>query len=685
MAVAAGRTDTWLRHAHRLKGALEPMMLSTEDEARVRAAIATPGQAADLYANLLRRADRWSAAPGVATPADDGGAMDWRHVVWERLTDVAFIQRMDPAAERGEWLRNEVLAICDRPADDWIGPFFRPRENPPQGMLETAHIGIALATALWLCPDLFDQAEQERIRVALRSNCHEPCRTALPHRSGNNWFMVLLAGFATTAVLLDDAEAIKASVEHYQHAHSLYQPDSYDESLQYWNYASVHLAHTRDVLLAHDPRLADRLDVAAYTQVVPWAVYSHLAMKPTPGWGPGAYPRALNFGDSAAMFRPSGDLLLHIASRSRASHPTEAGLARWLFDTTYADPALPSAGGDTFGFFNNYRWRSLALLSEAAEAIGPEDAGLPRTRGFAAGPVITRDDWRDDGTVLGMQAGHEQLRTASHRHCDENSFMVIYRGERILADPGHCTYRLPANRASAATDSHSTWTFATADGHPLEQAKPTTAHSPSNRRTLLTDDGQVTAVRADAASAYGEPITRAERTWLAILPNIVLIIDRIEASEPVHVRSHFIANNRDNALQTNIASHTRLVFRRGDVALKLLQVASQSPEGPNVGDLQRGWTSMHDVYHPEPNQRGQSREGAGARYTLTTARPATSHLAVYAVLMDEESSIRAWHATGSFGDGIEMSNAGSSLWRLQLTDDGAPTLTDVSSGRVRSY
>ena len=74
-----------------------------------------------------------------------------------------------------------------------------------------------------------------------------------------------------------------------------------------------------------------------------------------------AYPRSINFGDCAAIFRPSGDILLHIAAimTTRSS----ADFARWLFDTTYADPTLEPDELATFGFFNQFGWRSVALLA----------------------------------------------------------------------------------------------------------------------------------------------------------------------------------------------------------------------------------------------------------------------------------------------------------------------------------
>jgi hypothetical protein len=223
-------------------------MISIDNEqlARVRAAISSEGMASRLYTALARRERGYTAEPGIVTAAD---SMDWWHVVWERMSDVAFMQRIEPSDERAEWLRTETLAICDRPLDDWIGPFFRERTSPPVGMLETAHVGLAVASAAALCPEVFSDAERDRIAAALKEKCQIPCERALTQRVAtleraagasqkrgrlNNWFIVLLNGYGTvSAYLRDDTALIRAS-EYYALASKLYNAVCYGESLHDW-------------------------------------------------------------------------------------------------------------------------------------------------------------------------------------------------------------------------------------------------------------------------------------------------------------------------------------------------------------------------------------------------------------------------------------------------------------------
>lgn len=660
------------------------IVLTAPTEQRIRADVSKPGLAADIFAAVKRRADRCTATPGFEAAGDLGGPMAWWHVAWERLADAAFVQRLEPTEERADWIRAQVLGICNEPIDDWLGPFFRERSDPPSGTLETSHVVLGVITAFSLCGDLFTGAEHALAREVVRTHGMLLCHRGMERMAGhalNNWYMVLLNGYGTAAVFLDDRPAIKETVERFATAATVYEDDSYGESLQYWNYASNHLAHLYEVLVERDPAMAEQLDISCYTRCIPWVVHSFMYMRPLDGWGDGSYPRSLNFGDSAAVFRPSADLLLHIATRARETHPVEAGLARWLFDTTYADPDLEPVGGDTFGFFNDMRWSVLARLPDAPAAISPNRADLDLTGAFACGTVAVRDQWDDPTTVLGMQAGHLSLRTANHRHADQNSFILAHRGERFLADPGHCCYRLPAQQVSIASRSHSTWTFELpAQGEQIGQHQPPAESDLSGRRLLCSDDGGITVVRADAAVAYPGPIERAERTWVAALPDVVFVIDVIGASEPVRVHSHFVLNNRDNALHTSGGADAGLRFQRGAAALKLVRLMATSGNERNAGELVRGWTYMHDVYHPEPNRPGQSREGAGEIYTFTTRNPAESHLALYAIALDTTARIDSWRMSSAAGGGFDIECDGELRWHLDHVRDTTFVFADLKGG-----
>jgi hypothetical protein len=668
------------------------LVLTDEDVHQLRRTADSDTVDGTLYRSLRERADRWSRTPGLTTP---GGTMKWWHVSWERVADVAAMHRLEPSDQYATWLHEETLRIVRASEDAWIGPFFRARGPVAVGALETAHLTLAVSTAASLCPGVFDAGEHDEIRSVLRDRGQVLCRRFLdrteglevatapqpdgPRRQLNNWAMVLLNGYGTASVLLEDRDAITETIERFGILTGLFESDSYGESVQYWNYAASQLAHLHDVIRAYDPALATGLDLDCYTRCVPWVVSSHLHMKPLAGHGDQPQPRVLNFGDSASTFRPTADVLLHIAARAARSHPAEAGLARWLFEETYAGPEQGRGEGESFGFVNSFRWSSLLLLGEAAAPLSPSAAGLDLARSFAEGTAVVRDRWEAPRTVLGVHGSHDPMKVASHRHADQNSFILVHQGERIFVDPGHCCYRLETQRIATLGPSHNTLSFVGAGG-PIEQLKSVHSLQYPGARPSVETDGDVTIVRSDAGGAYPDPIRNVERTWVSRLPHALFIVDHVTADEPVQVETHFVLNNRDGALRVDEHELFRdperaatLTVQRHGAGARLIRAAS-TDEGHDLGQTPlRRWGYVHDFYHPEPNQAGQGREGSASIYTFSTDRGATDYLAVHAVVLDDADEVDRWEVAGTMTDGFV------------LTRDTEPYLDlRLAGGRVRS-
>jgi hypothetical protein len=663
---------------------------------------------------LIERTMRNTRFPGLVQPSDTN---EWWHIIWERLSDVAFIcflaknsnnfyvskiefvsetdqttyQKLDdnpcvfplisdlinkviksheliPKTEivrLREWLKDVVLDTIRKSADEWIGPSFRKRSKKLVGYLETAHAGIGIAIVLDLCPDIFTTTELDEIREALISKSQKLCGKWLDvsikrKNITNNWFMVFLNSYGTVSAILGDQAGVEKSVENYELAVKLYNEDSYSESLQYWNYASLHLAHLFEVLVNYNPSLESKLDILCYTRCMPWVASSFLEMRPLVGWGELAYPRSLNWGDSSAIFRPSADLLLHISRRAKKSMPIEAGLASWMFQETYQDPKLDPDDRATFGFFNNFLFPTILNWRYTKNPVTPEQANLPLAIKFSNGNVIVRDRWHNTSTVLGVQAGYEPLRASGHRHEDQNSFILSYGSEDFFVDPGHCCYRLNIQTHSKSAPHHSTWTFITKNGTSLKQ-KPILGSiykkAPVlNQLKLLCQEGNMTVIESDAADVYGKPIQKAQRTWILCGANSIFLVDRIESKQSVAVKASFLLNNREGKLQTQVITPRQLLFRRGDIAIKFALVAAVSRNSfwyrdyPLYLDGKNNDTGatfsqrcgyVHDCYHPQPNQRGQGAEGSGIIDTWTTPF-ACEHLLIYAIAMDHIEHILDW-------------------------------------------
>ncbi|SHN34885.1 heparinase II/III domain-containing protein [Gracilibacillus kekensis] len=606
-------------------------------------------QAKKLWNSLERRVEKNTQKPGLIQPAD---TQDWWHLIWERLSDAAFVYKMTKQSTLKTWLYEVVMEICAKPKIEWIGPPFRNIKEPTGGVLETAHVGLGMATVLDLVPELFSKEEINYIKDNLKEKCQIPCKNFFNKEIENscNWDMVLLNGYGTVSVILGDESEFEKIVNLYREKSKLYNEDSYGECLQYWNYATMHLSHLYEVLVRFDRSLKDKLDMSCYTASIPWAVASFMYMKPLTGFGVKSYPRSINFGDTAAVFRPSGDVLIHIANRARESHPIEAGLAKWLFDETYQDTDLKPTELASFGFFNTFQFFTLLMLEDSIKPLNPVEAGLPKTIAFETGTIMVRDQWINPKTILGIQGGYKKLNVTAHRHEDQNSFILSHLNERLLVDPGHCCYRLEAQPKSTSTNSHNTWTFEFDEEAPFNWLKQKEVKGnvfnpiePLNHLKLIKDIDQVSVITSEASSVYGDPIIKAERTWITAMPNTLFIVDRIVSKVPVKVHSHFLLNNRDNQLSFNKASNTKLVVRRNDAAMKFFQVTPDLEDNNEEVQIITKNSYVHDYYHPKPNQKGQGKEGSGLVYTFSNIKPKKEHFIVYATALDSTEKITQWH------------------------------------------
>ncbi|MFF3030964.1 heparinase II/III family protein [Streptomyces rubiginosohelvolus] len=636
--------------------------MSRLDVQRVRDLCRKDAQAQRLLDVLTRRAERWVASETVVDPGDAAARVDWWHICWERLSDVAFVQALVPDERRAAWLTAEVLRICDLPADAWTGPSFRPRSSPLVASLETAHVGLGVTTVLELCPDLFDDAQRRVIELALTSKGLEPCRRFLdgnervpgdgqPTSDVNNWYLVVLDGFAAMALATGSDADIATLPRRFRFGAALCAADSYPEWLQYWGYAMLHLTHVYELATAADVPGASPEWIAPMGNALPWVAQSVMFEQRRSAWGDGRYMALVNFGDTALTGRPPADVLLSLARFLPDSGGTShRGLARWLFDVTYADVELEPSDGSSFGFFNRISWRSLHHWADTAEPVSPVEAGLATGQGFSSGAVVVRDCWQDTKTVLAARTGHDDLPTVSHRHADDGSFILGHRGEVLFTDPGHCCYRLQAQTDAKSGATHTGWSFVDpSTGETVTQRLPLTRKAQGVRVGPRDVDnpavaGPITVFSADLAAAYDDPgISRVRRTWISWLPHLVLVVDEIETRRPLVVHSHFVINNRDDLLRTNRATDSRLVFRRGETAAKFFQLAAETDQRPSASPIRTHWSALHDIYSPHPNSPGQGKEGSGEVHTFASASAGYRHRSVFSIVVDEESAIQAWH------------------------------------------
>ena len=616
----------------------------------------------------------------------------WWHYIWERVGDAAMVYAITGDEKIGGYVHDVTMEMYSaKKFAEWIGPWFRKVQDPPVGMLETAHISCALCAAYDMCPELFSDEEKETIVNSLKERILPWCKRFTDNlTSFANWKMVLHNGFTTAACILGDEEAIKYAVDYFKLAIKAYNKDSYGESVQYSNYASLNLVHAYEMLVAYNPKLADELDSSFEPNLMKWYAASFMYMKSMndPDWGDKAYPRTMNFGDSAAIFRPTGDVLMHVAKRFGDTRKIEAGLAMWLFETTYKEDLTPY-DSSTFGFFNQYHYHTFInyVSTEEVKPLSPKEAGMPLVNTFETGTIAYRNSWDNPKLILGIQGGYVPNQATGHRHQDQNSFILAYDNERILADPGHCCYRLYSWKFSKTDDSHNTWTFEKENGDIIHQT-PVTG-------SFITEEGPLPSMnklercevidnmficQSDCAKAYGDDIEKAQRTWIACGENGVFIVDRIKSKVPVKPISHFVFNNRGEKGLTDdrIFYGKRVVYRRNGIGVKFLPMDVEGYENEMTMD----WGFMHDCYHPEPNRLGQGKEGSALIYNYKPTEFVTEYVAVYMAVFDTAALIGHWH-TPDVGKNTYYMEPGSKQggYKLYILEDGSLKVEDLYIGK----
>lgn len=605
------------------------------------------------------------------TLVQPGDTQEWYHLCWERISDASFIYHMEEDAALGRWLHDRVLEIVRKSADEWLGPWYRNRSedaDEQEGYPETSHITLAVCEALDNCDLLFTEEELAECREAIRVKGMLPCMrycngTVARANHINNWFMVLLNGFGAAAVLLGDSEAVRLAVEYSHVAASLYNEDSYGESLQYSNYATLHLSHLFEVLIRSGQADRKELNLQCYTNLMTWYAASFLCRKELKKEET-VYPRFVNFGDSAAIFRPSGDVLVQVASRMKECDKRAAGLASWMFMTLYADPYAGPDELASFSLYSHFQYHSVLMLPDCIESMDPAQAGLSQEILFSGGHVIVRDAWENAGAVVALQAGYQPYNVTSHRHRDQNSFQLTIGKERMLVDPGHCCYRLKAQKEAVSEFSHNTFSIRRS-GQFLEQREVDgniyQRKAPGNQ--LLVNDcwKNIRIIASDMAALYEVSVEKAIRVWIMNLPHQMMTVDIIKTKDNTSLYTHFCVNNRDNQLREHIYSQHRLVFRRNGEALKLFEVYSETDGKACTAKFSFDWTAMHDYYHPLANQEGQGKEGSVNRYWWED-NPGRNHLRMHTYVMDTSEEIVHWHVYLLEDGYVRMENPTRDAW-----------------------
>jgi len=167
--------------------------------------------------------------------------------------------------------------------------------------------------------------------------------------------------------------------------------------------------------------------------------------------------------------------------------------------------------------------------------------------------IACRTGWAADDAVLAFRSGGP----GNHEHADRNHLFYKVYGERLLTDPLKSAYdwRQP-KWLLRLTEAHNT-ILIDGKGHQYHDGSEGT--NPSQAEAHITryeDGGDRVGWTSDATPAYAlanDAITRVRRTVLFAKPDVVVVLDEINASSPVSPSARFHPENRDGAarLSTN--------------------------------------------------------------------------------------------------------------------------------------
>lgn len=636
----------------------------------------------------------------------------WWHSAAEYLSDAAMSYALNPTPELAQWLKTETLAIVRKSVYEWVGPEFRDHSEPFTGHLETAHLCWGVSAVFDLAKDVFSESEQQEIRTALQEKGITLCRRWIQKNNHlANWRSILFSGALVSAVVLEDETTVRELLPELELCQQALQDDgSYGESLQYGNYLLLALTFAKEPIIRKYPeyvkanssfnirhssfvtknvgKVQNLADVGTRHSSINWFATSMFYAKPLHGWGDEPRARAANFNDSAAIFRPSGDVLLHIAARSEDE--TEKGLAKWLFDKYYA--SSPTQGPHdlaTLGMRNDWGFLTLPLLTYPSESISPEEANLPLTASFSNGNAFIRDAW-EGKTIIAINGGSEPLNGLGHLHGDLNSFILVHNNERLLADPGHSCYRNLIHGLESSSQTHNTCTFLIdkeslglqedlAKASLLEQKSVFPRRtiingvagdkiSRGDKRLICAQDDVVSVVGAEVSNAYGPPIQEFSRFWVLAGSHVLFIIDRIAADEPVTTLWNWVVNNKDSKTIWQKENNCLTVKKNG-AGMRLFHGGNGAWSFPVYGFL-------HDAYHPEPNQLGEGRSGNSLLFRFTEKEKSRTRTVVHAITLDAPDSLEKWQL--EVNDNRYTLKSDTRKWSLQLNDEIASSFSMIS-------
>lgn len=177
--------------------------------------------------------------------------------------------------------------------------------------------------------------------------------------------------------------------------------------------------------------------------------------------------------------------------------------------------------------------------------------------------VICRTGWGADDAVLAFRSGGP----TNHEHADRNSFMYKVYGERLLTDQFGAAYdHRDEGWLLRLTEAHNSVLIG-GKGHQYHNGEEGTNASLAEATIVRYEAaGDRVSWSSDATQAYklvNDEVESVMRTIVFAKPNVIIIRDAIELTQPSAVQVRFFPDNRDEMMSLDLGENSFVIERPG--------------------------------------------------------------------------------------------------------------------------
>ena len=587
------------------------LFMRPEDLPRLRAAVKTPGKAADLFKEMRKEADKLIVAGPTPEPKvrgsaknkdDDVAVQNWwpNREISDRAggesETLAFVWLMTQEPKYGEAARKFVMALA---AWDPDGPSnFALNCEAGKSMLyhpvrayDWAYDALSEADRA-----TFRKVWQRRVADAWKSgevdfgNGH----LTRPYISHGNrvWHKIAEVGIALYGDVPEAETWLDYAVNKFYAAYPVWSDDDggWHEGASYLTGYMTKV--TAWMQVAHSALGIDGLKKPFFNQIGNLPLYVVPPNTPASGFGDLSY-------------KPASCGFLHYFARMKGADPKGAAAAAhwswWLQQTKTKAP-----NGWT-GFLY------AANLPPLPAPLPPDD--WPQSKIFrGTGLASLHDTLKDSRDDVHFLLKADPFGTQSHGHNAQLGFQLTAYGDCLLPA---CTYR-----DLHGSKFHNLWVHATrAQNSVLVNGAGQLPHSYLSAGSII--DSRFTPqwdyVRGEATAAYTGMVTRAERAAVFVKPDIIVLYDDFAAPQPATFQ--FMLHGLSAFTLDEAAQTLRLDQKNAGLTVKYLApqpLAFTQTDGFKPAPKMRGTAS------PFPNQwhvEAAMRQKTLASDTLTVLVP----------------------------------------------------------------